>query len=109
MLRGLTTLFFSPSGGMFCSRRQTRVENSRRSTIWTWWKAVRNQYPDRFLFGTDVVAPRDEDHYLGVYRMYQPLWEALTPEARNLVLKGNYERVFDAAAAKVRQWEGTND
>jgi len=68
-----------------------------------------NQYPDRFLFGTDVVAPRDEDHYLGVYRMYQPLWEALTPEARNLVLKGNYERIFDAAAAKVRQWEAAND
>jgi hypothetical protein len=34
---------------------------------------------------------------------------ALTPEARNLVLKGNYERVFDAAAAKVRQWEAAND
>ena len=68
-----------------------------------------NQYPDRFLFGTDVMAPRDEDHYFGVYRMYEPLWEALTPEARNLVLKGNYERIFDAAAARVRQWEAAND
>ena len=68
-----------------------------------------NQHPDRFLFGTDVVAPRDEDHYFDIYRMYQPLWNALTPEARHLVLKGNYERVFDAAAVKVRQWEEAND
>ena len=67
-----------------------------------------NRYPDRFLFGTDVVAPRDEDHYFGIFRKYQPLWEALTPEARNLVLKGNYERVFDAAAKKVRAWEAVN-
>lgn len=67
-----------------------------------------NQYPDRFLFGTDVVAPKDEDHYFGIYHMYQPLWDALTPEARHLVLKGNYERIFDAAAAKVRRWEAAN-
>ena len=68
-----------------------------------------NQHPDRFLFGTDVVAPRDEDHYFGIYRMYQPLWDALTSEARHLVLKGNYERIFDAAATKVRLWEAAND
>ena len=67
-----------------------------------------NRYPERVLFGTDVVAPRDEDHYLGVYRLYEPLWQALTPEARELVLKGNYERVFDAAAARVRAWEAAN-
>ncbi len=67
-----------------------------------------NRFPDRFLFGTDVVAPRDEDHYFGVYRMYQPLWDALTPKAKELVLKTNYERLFDAAAKKVRAWEAAN-
>jgi predicted TIM-barrel fold metal-dependent hydrolase len=67
-----------------------------------------NRYPDRVLFGTDIVAPRDEDHYLGIYRTYKPLWQALTPEARQLVLKGNYERVFDTAAASVRAWEAAN-
>ena len=70
--------------------------------------SIINRYPDRVLFGTDVVAPRDEDHYLGIYRMYEPLWRALTPETRQLVLKGNYERVFDAAAARVRAWEAAN-
>jgi hypothetical protein len=67
-----------------------------------------NRYPDRVLFGTDIVAPRDEDHYLGIYRTYEPLWQALTPQARHLVLKGNYERVFDTAAASVRAWEAAN-
>ncbi len=67
-----------------------------------------NTYPERFLFGTDVVAPKSADHYFGIYRRYQPLWEALTPEARSLVLKGNYERIFDAASKKVRAWEAAN-
>lgn len=66
-----------------------------------------NAHPDRFLFGTDVVAPRDKDHYFGIYHTYQPLWDGLTSEARQLVLKGNYERLFDAAAQRVRAWEAS--
>ena len=66
---------------------------------------VINAYPDRFLFGTDVVAPRDRDHYLGVYHTYAPLWEKLNNDARHKVLKTNYERVFDKAASRVRAWE----
>ena len=39
-----------------------------------------NRYPDRFLFGTDVVAPPDQKFYMAVYEMYAPLWKALTPD-----------------------------
>ena len=67
-----------------------------------------NRYPDRFLFGTDVMAPRSEEHYFGVYLKYEPLWNALTPAARNLVLKANYERIFDSAIKKVRAWEAAH-
>ena len=67
-----------------------------------------NRYPTRFLFGTDEVAPKDQESYTAVFRMYEPLWEALTPEARLAVTKGNYERLFDAAAKKVRAWEAAN-
>lgn len=67
-----------------------------------------NKYPDRFLFGSDVVAPRTPEAYFGVYEMYRPLWAKLTPEAREKVLKGNYARLFDGARAKVRVWEKTN-
>lgn len=67
--------------------------------------AVINRYPDRFLFGTDEVAPPNQDSYLKVYRMYAPLFAQLTPEAKDKLLKGNYQRLFDAARIRVRQWE----
>jgi predicted TIM-barrel fold metal-dependent hydrolase len=64
-----------------------------------------NRYPDRFLFGSDVVAPRDTTQYFAVYEMYRPLWALLTPEASEKVRKGNYERLFDAGRRRVRAWE----
>jgi predicted TIM-barrel fold metal-dependent hydrolase len=67
-----------------------------------------NRYPDRFLFGTDEVAPADQEHYLKIYSLYDPLWNLLTPEASEKVRKGNYARLFDAARSKVRAWERTN-
>jgi hypothetical protein len=67
-----------------------------------------NRYPDRFLFGTDEVAPKDRDQYFKVFRMYEPLWALLTPEARAKVTQGNFTRLFDAAHTKVRAWEAKN-
>ncbi len=67
-----------------------------------------NLYPDRFLFGTDNVAPASQEKHLNVYHMYDPLWKMLTPEASYNVRLGNYERLFDAAAKKVRAWEAAN-
>ena len=64
-----------------------------------------NQYPDRFLFGTDSVAPKDQQQYLKTYRLYDQLWPLLTHDAKEKVLKQNYIRVFDGAAARVRAWE----
>ncbi len=69
---------------------------------------VINRYPDRFLFGTDVVAPKSQDAMVAVYDAYAPLWDALTPEASIKVRKGNYERLFDEARRKVRAWEKAN-
>ena len=66
---------------------------------------VMNRYPDRFLFGSDVVAPKDPAQYFAVFESYKPLWALLTPEASEKVRKGNYERLFDAARQKVRAWE----
>jgi predicted TIM-barrel fold metal-dependent hydrolase len=64
-----------------------------------------NRYPDRFLFGTDEVAPPNQDQYLRVYYQYQPLWKLLDEQTREKVLKGNYERIFDEGRHKVRAWE----
>jgi predicted TIM-barrel fold metal-dependent hydrolase len=67
-----------------------------------------NKYPDRFLFGSDVVAPAGIDATVAVYDAYAPLWKLLTPEAKQKVLFGNYERMFDAARVSVRAWEKAN-
>ena len=67
--------------------------------------AVINKYPDRFLMGTDEVAPNDQASYLKILDMYKPLFDKLTPEAKQKLMKGNYERLFDAARKKVREWE----
>jgi len=63
-----------------------------------------NNHPDRFLFGTDNVAPPDQAAQLRVYHLWDPVWTLLTPEASLKIRKGNYERIFDAA----RSWEKAN-
>ena len=59
-----------------------------------------NRYPDRFIFGTDEVAPPDQGKYLKVYNEYGPLWTLLDKETSEKVRKGNYERIFDEARRK---------
>jgi predicted TIM-barrel fold metal-dependent hydrolase len=69
---------------------------------------VFNRYPDRFLFGTDNVAPPDQATQLRVYEMWAPIWAQLTPQASLKIRKVNYERIFDAARVRVRAWEKAN-
>jgi predicted TIM-barrel fold metal-dependent hydrolase len=77
-------------------------EATRRAAV------LLNRHPERFLFGTDVVAPTSAEAMLAVYEAYAPLWEQLTPEAKQLITRGNYERLFDQARQKVRAWESVN-
>jgi hypothetical protein len=64
-----------------------------------------NRFPDRFLFGSDEVAPTSHAKYLRVFDLYRPLWALLGRSAREKVLRGNYERLFDEARRRVRHWE----
>jgi predicted TIM-barrel fold metal-dependent hydrolase len=70
--------------------------------------ALIEKYPDRFLFGSDNVALTEPQALFAVFNQYQPLWDALSPEASEAVRKGNFARLFDAAAEKVRRWEKAN-
>jgi hypothetical protein len=67
-----------------------------------------DRYPDRFLFGTDEVAPADQQQYLRVYERYAPLFTALRRETSEQLRKGNYERIFNEARRRVREWERTH-
>jgi predicted TIM-barrel fold metal-dependent hydrolase len=64
-----------------------------------------NRHPDRFLFGTDEVAPQDQQKYLKIYETYKPLFALLTPDASEKLRLRNYERLFDEARRNVRAWE----
>jgi hypothetical protein len=70
--------------------------------------ALLDLYPDRFLFGTDNVAPPDLQADLRVYDMWQPVFDRLRPATRTAVTMTNYERLFDAARLRVRAWERRN-
>ena len=66
------------------------------------------RYPDRFLFGTDAAAPADQSKYLKVFYQYEPLWKALDAATSRKVRLRNYERIFDEARGKVRNWENAH-
>ena len=67
--------------------------------------AMLNAHPERFLFGTDTVAPKDAAAYFAVFDMWKPVFDRLDKDARDKILKGNYERIFDKARKDVRAWE----
>jgi predicted TIM-barrel fold metal-dependent hydrolase len=69
--------------------------------------AALNKYPDRFLFGTDTVAPSGPAPYFAVFDLWAPVWRLLTPDASLKVRKGNYERIFDEGRRRVCAWERT--
>jgi len=58
--------------------------------------------------GTDAAAPADQSQYLKVFRQYEPLWKALDGETSRKVRLRNYERIFDEARGKVRNWESAH-
>jgi hypothetical protein len=70
--------------------------------------AALNRHPDRFLFGTDTVAPPGPAPYYAVFDMWAPIWSRLTAETSHKVRKGNYERIFDEGRRRVRAWEHAN-
>ena len=70
--------------------------------------AALNRFPDRFLFGTDTVAPSGPAPYYAVFDLWAPVWKLLTPETSLKVRAGNYERIFDEGRRRVRAWEKAN-
>ena len=53
-----------------------------------------NRYPDRFLFGTDEVAPPNQEKYLRVYNQYEPLWKLLDKHGERESAQGKLRANF---------------
>ena len=64
------------------------------------------RYPDRFLFGTDEVAPPDQAEIPAASTSSTSRSSPQLDEKTRLKFcKGNYERLFDQARRRVRAWE----
>ncbi len=70
--------------------------------------ALLSKHSDRFLFGTDTVAPAGPAPYYAVFDLWAPVWKQLPPDASRKIRMGNYERLFDEGRRKVRAWEQLN-
>jgi predicted TIM-barrel fold metal-dependent hydrolase len=70
--------------------------------------ALLEAHPDRFLFGTDTVAPSGPEPYYRVFELWAPVWQRLTPAASRKIRLDNYERIFDEGRRRVRAWEKAN-
>jgi predicted TIM-barrel fold metal-dependent hydrolase len=70
--------------------------------------ALFDAHPDRFLFGTDTVAPAGPEPYYRVFDLWDPVWRRLAPETSRKIRLGNYERIFDEGRRRVRAWEKAN-
>jgi hypothetical protein len=83
---------FAKKGDTDLLQRHPRIRSSGPTQGWD-------------LFGTDTVAPKEAAAYYAAYEMYQPLWQLLTPGAKEGTLKKNYERIFDEGRRNARAWE----
>ena len=67
-----------------------------------------HRYPDRFLSGTNEVAPASQEKYCRVYCQYEPVGKRVSAEASAKVRKLNYEPEFDEGRRRVRAGEAAN-
>ena len=71
------------------------------------WAELLCEYPGRFLFGTDSVAPSEEKYENDVH-MYDKLWEILPVDVQEKIKFSNHNRIFDKANRKTKEWEKKN-
>ena len=73
------------------------------------WVALVNAWPERFVLGSDSVVAADAAAYLGALEAWRLLLDGLDPDASRRVRLGNYERLFDTARERVREWEAAQN
>jgi hypothetical protein len=69
------------------------------------WVSLIKDHPERFLFGSDALAPADRDTWNKTYASYNGLLMSLPDAVRSQLLHGNYQRLFVDARKRVRSYE----
>lgn len=71
------------------------------------WKTLIEAFPTRFIYGSDTLAPKTAQIWNATYEKYEGLRNALNETTARKVFFTNYECLFVAARAKVRDYETT--
>ena len=69
------------------------------------WVSLIKDHPERFLFGSDALAPEDRGAWNKTYASYNGLLSSLPDAVRSQLLHGNYQRLFVDARKRVRSYE----
>ena len=69
------------------------------------WAHLINTHPNRFLFGSDALVPKNTDVWNETFQQYANLFAKLTGDCVEKVCKTNYVRIFVDAREKVRSFE----
>lgn len=69
------------------------------------WVSLIKEHPERFLFGSDALAPPDRDAWNKTYASYNGLLMSLPDAVRSQLLHRNYQRLFVDARKRVRSYE----
>lgn len=69
------------------------------------WASLITDHAERFLFGSDALAPKDRDAWNKTYAIYNGLLMSLADPVRWKLLHGNYQRLFVDARERVRSYE----
>lgn len=72
------------------------------------WAELINQYPTRFIFGSDCVVPETSEKWNSTYTKYEQLIAKLAEKTVEAVFTDNYKRIFVNARARIRNYENTD-
>lgn len=78
---------------------------TQSSEIQVEWVSLIKDHPERFLFGSDALAPANRDAWNKTYASYNGLLMSLPDAVRLQLLHGNYQRLFVDARKRVRSYE----
>lgn len=75
------------------------------------WASLINAYPDRFIYGSDALAPYDRQKYFATLLKLEQsgFLNRLNPSVREQILWGNAERIVGQAVQNITQWRTRNE
>ena len=98
---GLNNLYFDLSWNVVAKHIIASPEKSK-------WIDLVNDWPDRFMIGSDSVVSKDRKSYIKNLMIWQGIFDHLDDDVSEKFRLRNYERLFDTSKRNIRKWENKN-